>query len=135
MPHEQRNVLTTLAQRRQVQRHDVQPVEQVFTETAFGDLLVELLVGRGENPDLNLDGLGTADTRNDSVLKNAKHLRLRRQAHVANFIQEQRAAVSLLELAGPVSNGTGEAALHVPEELALYEFARNGGAVHFHERL
>ena len=38
----------SLAQRRQLDRHDVQPVEEVLAEAPLGDLGLQVLVGRGD---------------------------------------------------------------------------------------
>ena len=44
--------------------------------------------------------------------------------HVADLVEEQRAAVRLLELAAPLLRGAGERALLVAEQLALDQLAR-----------
>src|SRR5207249_2588682 len=49
-------------------------------------------------------------------------------------VEEQRAAVGHLEAADLLGDGAGEGAPLVPEELALEEPRRNGGAVELHER-
>ena len=48
------HVLQPLAQRRHLDRHDVQPVEQILPEPALRDLPLEILVGRREHPDVHL---------------------------------------------------------------------------------
>src|SRR5439155_1207572 len=47
---------------------------------------------------------------------------------------EDRAAIGLLEVALPVADGAGEAALHVAEQLALEQLGRDSGHVDGHER-
>jgi hypothetical protein len=79
-------------------------------------------------------GLAPADSRDHAVLQHAQHLRLRGRRHVAHLVEEERAGVGLLELAGAVLHGAGERPLHVPEQLALDELGRDGGAVDLHER-
>ena len=81
------------------------------------------------------DRLRAADARHDAVLQHAQHLRLRGEAHVADLVEEQRAAVGLLELPGAIGDRAGERALHVAEQLALDQLARNRRAVHLDERL
>ena len=51
-------------------------------------------------------------------------------AHVADLVEEQRAAFSLLEFADLIVIGAREAAFHVAEELGFDEFFRNSGATH-----
>ncbi len=106
--HQQRNVLAPLAERRHVDRHHVEPVEQVLAEPAGGDLRLELLVRRGEHAHVHRHGLGAADARDHAVLQHPQHLGLRSQTHVADLIEEERAAVGLLELPGAVRHRAGE---------------------------
>ena len=61
------------------------------------------------------------------------HLGLRRQAHVAYFVEEDGAAVGLLKLADALLDCRGESPFLVAEEFAFDEFGRDGGAVHLHE--
>ncbi len=75
-----------------------------------------------------------ADARHLARLQGAQHLRLRGQAHVADLVEEERAAVRHLELAPAARARPREAALLVAEELALDELGGDRGAVHLHER-
>src|SRR5678815_4165983 len=65
---EKGNVLPPLAQRRNVNRNDVQPVEEILTESILGDLAFEILVRCREDADVYLDRLRPADARDDTVL-------------------------------------------------------------------
>ena len=51
-----------------------------------------------------------ADRLDDLFLQRAQHLGLRLQAHVADFVEEQRAAVGQLELAASIRDRAGERA-------------------------
>ena len=53
--HQLRDVLAARAQRRHVDRHHVEPVEQVLAEPARGDLVLERLVGRGDDAHVHPD--------------------------------------------------------------------------------
>ena len=55
------------------------------------------------------------------LLQDAQDLGLRVGAHVADFVEKQRAAIGLLEPADPLLVGAGERALLVAEELGLEE--------------
>ena len=68
------------------------------------------------------------------LLQHAQHLGLRLRAHVADFVEEDRAAVGLLELADLLLGGAGERPLLVAEQLRLDQLLGNRGAVHLHER-
>ena len=94
------NVLDALAQRRQPQRHDVEAEEQVLAEQALLDQDAQVLVGRGDDADVGLDRRAAADGRVLALLEHAQQPGLRLHRHVADLVEEQRAAFGLLEAAG-----------------------------------
>ena len=49
---EQQQVGLPLAQRRHEDREDVEPVVEILAERAGGDRLLQVLVGRGDQPDV-----------------------------------------------------------------------------------
>ena len=135
MVGQQRDVLAAVAQRRHEKRNHVEAVEQVLAEIAALDLLFQILVGGGHHAHVHLHGFGRAHRLEALLFERAQHLGLGAQAHVADFVQKQRAAVGLLELADLVFVRAGEAALGVAEQLAFDQLFGNGGAVDFDERL
>src|SRR6185369_7134552 len=66
------NVLKPLAQRRQSQRHDVEPEEQVLAEQALLDQDPKILVGGGDDADVALDRRAAADRGVFALLQDAK---------------------------------------------------------------
>jgi hypothetical protein len=56
-------------------RHHVQAVVEILAERAFVDLLLEVLVGRGDDPDVYLD-VSWLPTANLALLECAKNLGL-----------------------------------------------------------
>ena len=76
---EQQHVGLPLAQRRHEDREDVEPVVEVLAERAGGDRPLEVLVGRGDQPHVGLDGLGAADALELALLQHAQQLHLRRR--------------------------------------------------------
>src|SRR5262249_11440335 len=77
---------------------------------------------------------GPADRLDDLFLQRTQDLGLRLDAHVADFVEEERAARGRLELAAPIRDRAGERALDVTEELGFDQLLGDGGAVHFDER-
>ena len=67
------------------------------------------------------------------LLQRAQHLGLGLEAHVADLVEEQRAAVGGLELAAAARHGAGEGAALVAEELGLDQLLGDGGAVDLDE--
>ena len=124
MAHQRRQIVRALAQRRHVNRDDVEAIEQVLAERAAGDLLLEVLVGGGDDPHVHLDDAVAAEPLELLLLQHAQHLGLRLQAHVADLVEEDRALVGLLELADLPIGGAGERALLVAEQLRLDQLVR-----------
>ena len=98
--HQQRDVVAPLAQRRQVDREHVEPVEQVFAETPLAHGLAEVFVGRGHHAHVHPQRPGAADALDFPLLEGAQQLALRHQTQRADLVEEQRAAVGALEAAG-----------------------------------
>ncbi len=128
------HVVAALAQRRQEEVHDVEAVVEVLAEAPGADLLLEDAVGRRDDADVDLLGLAVADAEDDALLQRAQQLHLQVQRQLADLVEEERALVGDLELAGPRRDGAGERALHVPEELALDQVLGDRAAVDDDER-
>ena len=93
------NVLAPLAQRRQAHRHDIEAVEEILAEATGGDLVLQVARGRRQNPNVDLHRPLAADPVIALVGEHAQDLRLRRQRHVGDFVEEQRAAMRMFEQA------------------------------------
>ena len=102
---------------------------------ALLDLLLEVLVGRGDHADVHLDRARRPQPLDLALLQHAQHLGLRLRAHVADLVEEDRAAIGLLELADLLLGRAGERALLVAEELRLDQLLGNRRAVDLHEPL
>ena len=128
------DVFAALAQRRQVDRHAAQPVEEVFAESSLLDQGVQVLVRRGHDADVHRDALAAAQPLETSLLKQSQNLGLRVGRHVADFVQEQRAAVALLELADAAAVRAGKRSSFVAEQFAFQQRLGNGRTVDRQER-
>src|SRR6185437_4842890 len=103
-------------------------------EIAAGDLLFEVLVGGGEEADIDRNGGASADAFDDALLENAKDFRLRGDAQIGDFVEEEGSAIGLLEVAHARRDAGGDA-LFDAEELAFKQGLRQGRAVESDERL
>ena len=74
-----------------------------------------------------------ADPLDREILDGAQQLGLRRQRQVGHFVQEQRAAVGVLELAAPAADAGGRAILDA-EQLGLEQRFDKRGAIDGDER-
>src|SRR5579863_7058645 len=127
------NIFRTLAESRNVEGNHVEAVEQVLAEKVARDFLFEFFVGCGDYAHVDGDRLARSNRLDALLLKDAKNLGLRLEAHVAHFVEEEAAAVGLLELADLVLARAGEAAFAVPEQLRFDQLFGNCGAIHFDE--
>ena len=75
-----------------------------------------------------------AEAAEAALLQHAQQLDLRRRRHLADLVEEQRAAVRQLEAALPPIGRAGEGALLVAEDFALEQRLGNRGAVDGDER-
>src|SRR5690606_20440412 len=73
---EERDVPGALAERGQADGHDVEAVEEVLAERALSDELLEIAVGRGDEADVDVDGLDAADALELALLEGAQELHL-----------------------------------------------------------
>ena len=133
--HEQRDGVHALAQRRQMDGDDVEPVVQVFAEAPVPDRLLEVAVGGRDHTRVDAHVALAAETREFPVLEHLEQLRLQRRVHLADLVEEDRAAMGVLELAELALLGARERPLLEAEQLALEQLRRQRRAVHLHERL
>src|SRR5262249_5112029 len=116
---EQRHVAIALPQRRQEDRHDVDPVEEVLAETSGLDALAQRDLRGRDDADVDLARRFAADALEAALLEDAQELDLDGQRHVVDVVQEERAAVRELEAALALPVRVRERALLVAEELRL----------------
>ena len=73
---QERHVFPAIAQRRHVNRHDVQAEKEILAEFLFLHALFEVAVGRGDDADVDLDGAVAADAFEFAFLQDAEELGL-----------------------------------------------------------
>ena len=95
---------------------------------------MEIGVGGGDDAHVHAPRVARADRHDLAVLEHAQQLRLERRRHVADLVEEQRAAVRQLEPSLAIGGRAGERAAHVAEEHRLGQLAGDGDAVHRDER-
>ena len=116
---QQRDVLAPLAQRRQAQADDVEAMEQVLAERALACTRSSRFWWvAAMTRTLAFDRLVAADAVELAVGQHAQQPRLQVERHVADLVEEQRAAVGLLEAAAAHRLRAGEGAALVAEQLA-----------------
>src|SRR5205823_4966753 len=116
---EQRYVVPSLAQRGHLEGDDVESVVQVLTKAALFDRLLQVPVRRSDDAHVNSYGARAADALELALLKDAQQLRLHRRRHLADLVEEERAAVGDFELALLLSERAGERAALVAEQFGF----------------
>ena len=99
-------------------------MEQILAELALGHAIFQVLVRGRDDAHVHLDRRLAADAIELAFGQHAQQARLQRQAHVADLVEEQRAAIGLLEAAAAQRIGAGERALLVAEQFGLEQLAR-----------
>src|SRR5215467_2847089 len=93
----------------------------------------QVAVGRSDQPHVDPQRSGAAEALELVLLQDAQDLGLRTGAHVADFVQEERAAVRLLEAPDALLVGAGERSLLVSEQLGLEQVFLKRRAVYLDE--
>src|SRR5512137_2954443 len=90
--------------------------------------LFQVAVAGGDDAHVGLQEPAAANALKLTRLKHAQHLRLGFEWQLAHFIQEEGAAVSLLETAHAARNGARERAFLVDEKFDFDQCRWQGGA-------
>src|SRR5271169_3437813 len=135
IPRQLGDVLFAVAQRWNVEGNHVKPVEEVFAEIALGDFVFKVFIRRGDHARIRRDGLLLPDRNEAALVEGAQDFRLRLEAHVTDFIQEQGTAVGLLKLALFVGCRAGKRSGAVSKQLALNQVFGNSSAVYLDKHL
>src|SRR5690242_10459092 len=122
-------VVQPLAERRQNEGKDVNAMKEVATEGILLDEIFQIAMSGDEDAVIHLSGIIASDALDLSLFEGAKQLGLHGKRHIADVVEEEGAAIGLLEFADMTGAGSGERAFLVAEEFGLDEFGGNGGAV------
>ena len=98
--YEGRQVVATLAQRWKRDREDVETIEEIAPEPAAPDIVGQVAIGRGDDPDIHSRRAVGAEAFDLSLLQHAQDLWLELEGQVTNLVEEDNAAIRELEPAG-----------------------------------
>src|SRR5262245_17461560 len=124
VPNQSRNVLAPLPERGNADREHIEPVQQIGSKLSGGSHLLEVAIGGGNQPEVDLAGLRRSQTLELPFLKHAQQLSLQLKRKIADFIEEKRPAVGDLETAMTWIHGARERTALVAEQLALDQRGR-----------
>jgi len=108
MGHQSGQIRDTVAQGRQVNRQDIQPLKQVRLEAAFPPHRFQVPIGRAYDTEVELQGLRRSELPHFPFLNHAQQFRLDIRRHVPDFVEIHDATVCLLEYAFGSPLGTRE---------------------------
>ena len=99
------------------------------------DRLLQIAVGRGQNPDVDDNAPGAADRTDFLLLNGAQQLGLQIHRQFAHFVEKHRAALGNRQQAFFGLHRAGKSSLHIAEELAFDEGGNERTTVHGNEWL
>src|SRR6266404_6344740 len=131
--HQHRNVFHAMTERWNGNRKHIEAVIKIHSEQLLSDQPREVLIGCGHHAHIDTMGIRAAQPFELLLLQNTKQLCLQFERNIADFIQEQGAAVRRLETAQLLRHSAREGALFMTKEFALEESQGNRRAVQLHE--
>ena len=87
-----------------------------------------------QQTDIHRGRLLVADAGDTALLQGTQQLGLHAERHIADFIEEKRASVGLLEQPAPTPQRAGECAFFVAKQFRLEQGFRQRAAVDGHKR-
>ncbi len=131
---QQHHIFRALAQRRQRESDDCQPMEQIAPEPSTVRRLRAVLVGRGDDLHFDLLGARAAQTPHRLLFDDLEQLGLERARQQRHFVEEQRPAVRGVKQPGLGLPRIGEGAALEPEQLGFQQRVGDGRTAHVDER-
>src|SRR5262249_55874214 len=113
----ERDVSSALPERREEELDDVETVVEIAPEPPRLDKRWDILMGRGDHPDVHLLGPIGAHPLDLAKLEEAEELGLDLGRDLRDFVKEERPAVGGRDSSPPILVGAGEGPLLVAEEL------------------
>jgi hypothetical protein len=110
-------------------RGDVYPVVEIFPEVVVLDLLLQILVGRGDNPGVHGLLLMTSDPSDLLLLQSSEELDLHGERHLTDLVEKQATLVGLAKKPLLLTDRTGKGPPLVTKELTLEQVFRQGSTV------
>src|SRR5512138_2271409 len=98
MPDQQGDIIPPLTQRRQVQGDDRETVVNIFAKRTVSQRLVDVDVGGGNDPYIELAGFYPPNRFDFTLLQDAQKLRLEIEGKLSHLIEEDCAAIGKFKL-------------------------------------
>jgi hypothetical protein len=108
---------------------DSKALVEVGSEATLSNHRFEGFAGGDDEPDVDATRTLTAERANHTFFHDTEELGLDIEGHGANFVEEERTAMSFAKSATPIAHGAGVSTLLVTEEFGFGELARDRGGV------
>src|SRR5580704_10722106 len=118
------DILGTLPQRRHAKLKLAETVKKILAKTAGAYGSVEILIGGGDDTDIDCDLAMASEAVEGRTIQHAQQLDLGLKLQFPDFVEEKRAFVGQFEQAGLGGIGAGEGAFFIAEQLALDQILR-----------
>src|SRR5213593_2758730 len=132
---EKGDVICPLSQCRDLDRKRIEPVVKVFTKAARRHLLLQVPIGRSDDPHIREPRPVLAHALVTLLLQDAEQFALQFQRNLSDFIEENGPSFSRLETSGAVLDRPGKSTARVPKEFAFIQLFWDGGAIDADQRL
>ncbi len=126
---EERDIVGAFAECGDVDLDHIEPIVQVFAETALFDLLAQGFVGGGDQTDIDGGGKCATKAFDAAALEDTQEFDLDTGHDLADLVEEEGSAVSEFKSTGLCVVCAGECAFFVAKKLAIEQGFGKGGAV------
>jgi hypothetical protein len=132
---EGKNVLGTLAKRRDLDRNYVQAIVEVLAKLTGLNAFIQFAIGRCYDANIDALALRSANRPNLPILKYTQEFALQAEAHVSDLVEKDRPAPCLFKETTLRTDRSGERSPYMTEQFAFHQTFRDRSAVDRDERL
>ena len=114
-------------------RKHIETVEQVLPKLPVSNILLQIAVGGGNDPDIDVQGVNAAQSFKFTILQDPQQLRLQFEGQFADFVQKKSALVGQFDAADFLADGAGKPTFFVSKKFALQQAGGNRCAIQLDE--
>ena len=114
---------------------NIQTVKQIFAKFLVGDVLLQIAVGGGDDPHIDVQRLHSAQPFELAILQHPQQFRLQFQRQFSDLVQEQRPFVRQFDAPNFLADRPGKRSFLMPEQFALQQARRHGRTIELDESL
>src|SRR5688572_9104161 len=130
-----RNVVSALAQRRQLNLDGVESKQEILAKPSLGHFSMQVSIRRRQQTHIHLLRLRRSDSLKITRLQHTQQLRLQVQRYVSNLVEKQRTAVRELETSDTIALRISKRTTHVSKQFAFENTFRKSTSVQRNQRL